>query len=116
VTKLLLTIDTGAYASVARPDIAAGWPERQLKQRYTPQTISGKSVTVLKEVFLTANLGRHPLKILVLVATVTIQFDFGQDILCVYDASVDLGRKMLHLTEEEVSLWSPGRGPSLSAW
>jgi hypothetical protein len=26
----LVTVDTGAYVTVARPDIAAGWPERQL--------------------------------------------------------------------------------------
>jgi hypothetical protein len=24
-----VTVDTGAYVTVARPDIAAGWPERQ---------------------------------------------------------------------------------------
>jgi hypothetical protein len=52
VTKThLVTIDIGAYATVARLDIAAEWLERQLNQRYTPQTVSGKAVPILKEVF-----------------------------------------------------------------
>jgi hypothetical protein len=38
----LVTVDTGVYVIVARPDIAARWPERQPNQLYTLQTISGK--------------------------------------------------------------------------
>jgi hypothetical protein len=30
----LVTVDTGAHVTVARPDIAAGWPERQPNQRF----------------------------------------------------------------------------------
>jgi hypothetical protein len=43
-----VTVDTGAYVTVARPDIAAGYPERQPNQRYTLQTVSGEAPPNLK--------------------------------------------------------------------
>jgi hypothetical protein len=49
----LVTVDTGAKVSVARPDIAAEWPERQPDQRFRLQTASGEALPILKEVFLT---------------------------------------------------------------
>jgi hypothetical protein len=76
---------------VARPDIAAGWPERQLNQRYMLQTVSVEALPILKEVFLTLTLGRCPLKIYVIVASITNKFILVLDILCAYDASVDVG-------------------------
>jgi hypothetical protein len=55
----LVTVDTGAYVTVVRPDIAAGWPERQPNQRFLLQTVSGEALPILKEVFLTLTLGRR---------------------------------------------------------
>jgi hypothetical protein len=36
-----VTVDTGAYVTVARPDIATGWPERQPHTGFTLQTVWG---------------------------------------------------------------------------
>jgi hypothetical protein len=96
---------------VARPDIADGWPEREPNQRFTLQTVSGESLPIQKEVFLTLTLGQRSLKIWVFVADITNEFILGLDILRAYNASVDIGRQTLRLAEEEVSLWSPGEGP-----
>jgi hypothetical protein len=82
-----MTLDTGVYMTVARPDI-------------------------LKKPFLTPTLGQHPLKIWVFVTNTTNYFILGLDFLHAHDVSVDLGRQMLHLAEEEVSVWSP----SLPDW
>jgi hypothetical protein len=106
----LVTADTGAYVTVARPDIADGWPERQPNQRFTLQTVSGEAFPILKEVFLTLILGRRPLKIWVFVADIT-EFILGLDIMHAYDASVDIGGQALRLAVE-VSLWSPEPRPS----
>jgi hypothetical protein len=57
------------------------------------------SPAVLKEVFLTVNLGWCPLKIWLFIANITNEFIFRLDILRAYDASVDLGCQTL-----------PGRG------
>jgi hypothetical protein len=65
----------------------------------------------LKKVFLTLTLRRRPLKIEVIVANIKNEFILGLDILRSYDTSVDLGRHMLRLAGEEVSLWSPEAGP-----
>jgi predicted aspartyl protease len=105
----LVTVDTGAYVTLARPDIAARWPERQPNQRFTLQTVSGEALPFVKEV-LTVNLGRRSLKIWVLVASTTNKFILGLDILRAYGASVDVGRQTLRLVEERVSLWSPEMG------
>jgi hypothetical protein len=110
----LMTVDTGAYVTVAWPDIAAGWPEGQPNQRLTLQTVSGESLPILKVVFLTVTLGQRPLKIWVFITDIT-EFILGLDILRAYDASVDIGRQRLRLAEEEVSLWSPGVGLRLSS-
>jgi hypothetical protein len=63
--------DTGAHVAVTRPDIAAGWTERQPIQRYTLQTASGEDLLALKEILLILTLGRRPLKILVFAANIT---------------------------------------------
>jgi hypothetical protein len=104
-------VDTGAYVTVVRPDIATGWPERQLSQRFKLQTVSRETLPVLKEVFLTVTLGRRPLKIWDFVADITNEFILELDILRAYDTSVDLGRQTLRLADEVVSLWSPGAKP-----
>jgi hypothetical protein len=111
----LVTVDTGVYVTVAKPDITAGWPERQPNQRFLLQTVSGEALPILKEVFLTLNLGRRPLKIWVFVAGITNELILKINILRTYDASVDLGHQTLHLAEKEVSLWSSGVGPRPSS-
>ncbi|XP_033607223.1 uncharacterized protein LOC117282280, partial [Cryptotermes secundus] len=110
-----VTVDTGAYVMVVRPDIAAGWPERQPNPDFTLQTVSGGSLPILKEVLLTLTLGRQPITMWVFVANITDELILGLDILRAYDASVDIGRQTLRLAEEEVSLWSPGTGPCPSS-
>jgi hypothetical protein len=81
-------VDTGAYVTVTRPDIADGWPERQPNQRFTLQTVSGETLPILKEVFLSLTLGWHPLEIWVFVTDITKEFILGLDILHAYDASI----------------------------
>jgi hypothetical protein len=110
----LMTVDTGAYVTVARPHIAAGLPERQPNQRFTLQTVFGEALPILKDIFLILTLGRRPLKIWVFVAGLTNEFILGLDILRAYDASVDIGQQTLRLAEE-VSLWSPGAEPRPSS-
>jgi predicted aspartyl protease len=44
-----VTVDTGASATVARPDIVARLPERELSQPYVLQTASGETMPVMKE-------------------------------------------------------------------
>jgi hypothetical protein len=105
-----LNLDTGEYFTVAKPDIDAGWPEREPNPGFTLQTVSGEFLPISKEVLLTINLGRRPLRMWLFVANITDELTLGLDILCAYDASVDIGRQKLRLAEEEVSLWSPGAG------
>jgi hypothetical protein len=66
---------------VARPDIAAEWPERQPDQRFKLQMVSGEAMPVLKEVFLTMTLGRCPKKIRIFLANITNEFILGLDTL-----------------------------------
>jgi hypothetical protein len=101
----LVTIDARAYMTVARHDIAVGWSEWQPNQRDTLQAISGESLPILKELFLT-HTGRCLLKIWVFVASITNVFILGHS--C--NESVYLVR------QDEVSLWSPAAGPDLPAW
>jgi hypothetical protein len=109
-----VTEDTGVYVTVARTDIAVGWPERQPNQRFSLQMIFGEALPLLKD-FLTVTLGRRPLKMWVSIVDMTNELILGLDILRAYDASVDIGRQTLRLAEEEVSLWSPGAGPHPSS-
>jgi hypothetical protein len=51
-----MTMDTGTYLVVIRTDIAARWPERQPTKHFTLQTLSGESLPILMEVFLTMTL------------------------------------------------------------
>jgi hypothetical protein len=106
-----VTVDTGAYVRVARPDIVAGWPERQPNPGFTLQTVCGESLPTLKEVLLNLTTGRRPLRMWVFVADITDEPISGLDLLRAYDASVDKECQTLRLAEEEVSLWSPGEGP-----
>jgi hypothetical protein len=64
-------VDTGVYVTVARTDIAAGWPESEPNPGFTLQTVSGYSLPTLKEILLPLNLRRRPLKMWVFVANIT---------------------------------------------
>jgi hypothetical protein len=96
----LVTVDTGVYVTVARSDIAHGWPERQPNLRLTLHVVSGETLPILKEVFLTQTLGRCPLKIWVFVTDITNEFILGLDILRTHDAFIDIERQTLHLAED----------------
>jgi hypothetical protein len=82
----LVTVDTGAYVTVARPDIAAGWPEKQPNPGLALQTVSGEALPIMKKVSLTLTLGRRPLKISVFVADITDELILGLEVLRAYDA------------------------------
>jgi hypothetical protein len=64
--------------------------ERQPNQRFMLQMVSGETLPILKEVFLTLTLGRRPLKNWVFVADIT-EYILGLGILCAYGALVDKG-------------------------
>jgi hypothetical protein len=100
---------------VARTDNASGWPERQPNPGFTIQTVSGESFPIFKEVLLTLNLGRRPLRMWVFAHNITNEFASGLDILRAYDASLGLGYQTFRLAKEEVSLWSPGARPRPSS-
>jgi hypothetical protein len=70
--------------------------------------VSGEALPILNKVFLTLNLGWCPLNIWGFVADITNEFILGLDILCAYDASVDIGRQTLRI-------WCPGAGPRPSS-
>jgi predicted aspartyl protease len=97
-----VTIDTGASATVARPDIVAGLPERDLSWPYVLQTASGEMIPFVKEALVELTIGRRTLRSWVFVADITDDLILGLDILRAYDASVDIGRRMLRLGQDEV--------------
>jgi predicted aspartyl protease len=97
-----VTIDTGASATVARPDIVAGLPERELSRPYVLQTASGETMPVVKEARVELTIGRRTLRSWVFVADITDDFILGLDIVRAYDASVDIERRVLQLGRDEV--------------
>jgi hypothetical protein len=92
--------------TVARPDIAAGWPEKQPNQRYTQQTVL-RETPHLAGSFPDTNPGAAPIENWVFFTSITNEFILELDILCAYEATMDLGRQTLCLAEEAASLWSP---------
>ena len=105
-----MTIDTGASVTIARPDIVTGNPERRPGRTYVLQTVSGETIPVL-EALVELTLGWRALRIWVFVAEVTDELILHLDVLWAYDTSVDLGRNLLRLGQEEVMLWRPGTQP-----
>jgi predicted aspartyl protease/flagellar motility protein MotE (MotC chaperone) len=97
-----VTIDTGASATVARPDIVAELPEKELSRPYVLQTASGRTMPVVKEARVELTMGRRTLRSWEFVADITDEFILGLDILLAYDASVDIGRRVLRLVQDEV--------------
>jgi predicted aspartyl protease len=103
----IMTVDTGASVTIARPDIVAGLPEREAPKNATLRTISGQPVPILKEALVKLTLGKQLLIIWVFVANTTEEFTLGLDVLYKHNAVVDLSRKVLRLGHEEVSLRIP---------
>jgi hypothetical protein len=97
-----VTIDTAASATVARPDIVAGLPEMELSRPYVLQTASGETLPVVKEAHVELTIGRRTLRRWVFVADITDDFILRLDILRAYDASVDIGRRVLRVGRDEV--------------
>jgi hypothetical protein len=92
---------------IARPDITAGLPERELTRLYVLQMISGETLPILMEVLVELTLGQHPLMTWAFVARIADEFILGLDIAQVHCASLDLGHCVLQLGKEEVLLWRP---------
>jgi hypothetical protein len=51
-------MDTGASVTITRPDVAAGWPEKEPSQRYMLQTTSEEALSILTEASMELALGR----------------------------------------------------------
>jgi hypothetical protein len=69
-----VTIDTGASATVVRPDIVARLPERELSRPYVLQTESGETIPVVKEARVELTIGRFTLRNWVFVADIKDDF------------------------------------------
>jgi hypothetical protein len=65
---------------------------------------SGGTIPIVKEALIELTLGRRGMRIWVFVAEITDELILGLDFLRAYDASVDLGRHLIHLVQEEVTL------------
>jgi hypothetical protein len=78
------------------------------------QTASVETIPVLKEALVELTLGLRTLRIWVFVAEITDEFILGLDVLRAYNASVDVGRHLLRLGQEEITLWRPGAQPNSS--
>jgi hypothetical protein len=85
-----VTIDTGTSATVARPDIIVGLPERELSQPYVLQTAFGETMPVVKEAHVELTMGRRTLRSWVFVADIKDDFILGLYILRAHDSSVDI--------------------------
>jgi hypothetical protein len=109
-----VTIHTGASVTIARPDIAAGLPERKPSLPYVLQTSIGETIPVVKEAHVELTLGQRSLRIWVPVTNITDEFILGPDVLRAYDASVGEERHVLRMGREEVTLWNPGTRPRSS--
>jgi hypothetical protein len=91
--------------TIARPDVA-GQPERKLSRPYVLQTASSETIPAVREASAEQTLGRRTVRIWVFVADVTDEFILESDIRRAYDASVDVGRHVLRLGQEEVPVRS----------
>ena len=69
---------------------------------------------MLKEGLVELTLGRQALRIWAFVAEVTDEFILGLDVLLAYDTSVDLGRHLLRLGQEDVLLCAQSSSSRLS--
>jgi hypothetical protein len=108
----IVTVDTGAAMTVARPDIADGLPEREPLMECYVRTASGHTLPIMKEVLVKLIMGRRPLIKWVCVANITEEFILGLDVMYAHDAIVDLRRRVLRMGDDEVPLWNPWVPPS----
>jgi hypothetical protein len=106
-----VAVDTGAYVTVARPDIVIESLERTPNPGFTLHTVSGKFLPILIEVLLPLKLVRRPLRLWDCDANITDELILGLNILRANDASVDIGRQKLRHAEEELWVCRPGAGP-----
>ena len=97
-----MTINTGASVTNVRPYIVEGQPSRA----YVLQLASAETIPVMKEAVVELTMGRRDLMIWVFVVEGTDEF-----ILRTYDASVDLGRRLPRLGQEQVTPWNPSAQP-----
>jgi hypothetical protein len=99
-----VTTDAGAFETVARTDIVVGLPGKKPGRQCVLQVGSGRTIPVMKVALEQLTLGQRALKIWVFVADITDEFILGLDILRAYDASVDVGRHVLRLGQEEMPM------------
>jgi hypothetical protein len=66
------------------------------------QTASGETIPVVKEAHVELTMGQSTLRSWVFVADIADDFILGLDILRAHDASVDIGRRVLRLGQDEV--------------
>jgi hypothetical protein len=88
--------------TIARPDIVTELPERELSRPHVLQTASGGTIPIVQEARVELTLGRRTLRIWVFDAEITDDYILKMDILRAYDASVDVGRHVLQLGQDEV--------------
>jgi hypothetical protein len=89
----LVAADTGASVTIARPDITAELPERDLT---TPQVLQMASAH-LKEALAQLILPLRALTTWLIVASITDEFILGLDVMRAHNASVDFGRRVLQV-------------------
>jgi hypothetical protein len=99
-----VTIDAGAFVTVASPDTVVGLPERRPGRQCVLQVGSGRTIPIVKEALVELTLGQRALKIRVFVADITDEFILGLGILRAYHATVDVGRQRLRLGQDEVTV------------
>jgi hypothetical protein len=73
-------IDTGVSVLIARPEITARLPDRDLAGPYILQLASGKTLPILKEVLVEFTWRWHPLMSWLFIAEITDEFVPGQDL------------------------------------
>jgi hypothetical protein len=93
----LITIDTRASMTTARPNSAAGLPKRKLSIPYILTMASGKIFPMLKEALVDMTLGQNPIHIWMFVPEITDKFIPVLDVLCVYDVFMHFLSNMLWL-------------------
>jgi hypothetical protein len=108
----IVTVDTGAAMTVARPDIVDGLPERDPLMKCSVRTVSGHILPIIKEVLVKLIMGRRPFIKWVCVANIKEEFILGLDVMYAHDAIVDLRRRVLRMGDDEVPLQRPWVSPS----
>ena len=108
-----ILVDTGAAVTVIRPDVAEGLPSKKPNRPYQLVTASGDNLPVVKEALLELTLGRSTVRLWVFVARVAEEVILGLDALRSHDATVDVGRRILRLGRDEVTLRGPNEPPGI---